>query len=142
MGDALRSDASRRPGIGDGAGSAAISATRGQLFGRIAAARALVSRFRFHRWRWTSAPARTMVGPHATEPAVTELEDALARIDRLEATVADQDRTIEELNAMVVQQWKRIEILDRRTAMLSDQLLEMESRSGLSRPADPPPPHW
>lgn len=83
-----------------------------------------------------------MVGPHATEPAVTELEDALARIDRLEATVADQDRTIEELNAMVVQQWKRIEILDRRTAMLSDQLLEMESRSGLSRPADPPPPHW
>ncbi len=73
---------------------------------------------------------------------MTELEDALARIERLEATVADQDRTIEELNAMVVQQWKRIEILDRRTAMLSDQLLEMESRSGLSRPADPPPPHW
>ncbi len=73
---------------------------------------------------------------------MTELEDALARIDRLEATIADQDRTIEELNAMVVQQWKRIEILDRRTAMLSDQLLEMESRSGLSRPADPPPPHW
>jgi len=73
---------------------------------------------------------------------LTELEDALARIDRLEATIADQDRTIEELNAMVVQQWKRIEILDRRTAMLSDQLLEMESRSGLSRPADPPPPHW
>lgn len=73
---------------------------------------------------------------------MTELEDALARIDRLEATVADQDRTIEELNAMVVQQWKRIEVLDRRTAMLSDQLLEMESRSGLSRPADPPPPHW
>ncbi len=73
---------------------------------------------------------------------MTELEDALARIERLEATVADQDRTIEELNAMVVQQWKRLEILDRRTAMLSDQLLEMESRSGLSRPADPPPPHW
>ena len=73
---------------------------------------------------------------------MTELEDALARIERLEATVADQDRTIEELNAMVVQHWKRLEILDRRTAMLSDQLLEMESRSGLSRPADPPPPHW
>lgn len=73
---------------------------------------------------------------------MTDLEDALARLERLEAAVADQDRTIEELNAVVLDQWKRIERLTHRTTLLSDQLREVESRSNLTRPADPPPPHW
>lgn len=73
---------------------------------------------------------------------MTELAEAIARIDRLEATVADQDRTIEDLSRMIVDQWKRIEDLTRRTSLLADQMLEVESRSGLARPADPPPPHW
>lgn len=73
---------------------------------------------------------------------MTELERALARIDRLEATVADQDRTVEDLNAAVIDQWKRIEDLTRRTAYLSDRLLEMESQSGQRGAPEPPPPHW
>lgn len=73
---------------------------------------------------------------------MSELAEALARIVRLEATVADQDRTLEDLNKVVLDQWKRIDELARRTGLLSDQLLELESRSNLTRPADPPPPHW
>jgi SlyX protein len=70
------------------------------------------------------------------------LAEALARLDRLEATVADQDRVLEDLNGVVLDQWKLIEELKRRTAMLTDQLLEMESRSGLRGAPEPPPPHW
>lgn len=73
---------------------------------------------------------------------MSDVAATLARIDRLEATVADQDRIIEELNAVLVDQWKRIDELARRTGLLSDQLQELESRSNLTRPADPPPPHW
>lgn len=73
---------------------------------------------------------------------MTELEEALARIDRLEATVADQDRTLEELNLVVLEQWRRIDELSRRTALLSDQLCEMESGAGLRTTPEPPPPHW
>lgn len=73
---------------------------------------------------------------------MSELADALARIDHLEATVADLDRTLADLDTVVVDQWKRIEELTRRTILLSDQLLEMESRSGLKGAPEPPPPHW
>ncbi|MCE1237943.1 MAG: SlyX family protein [Hyphomicrobiales bacterium] len=73
---------------------------------------------------------------------MTDLEDALTRIDRLEATVADQDRTIEEMNAAIVDQWKRIEALTRRITLLADQLVEVESRSSLRGAPEPPPPHW
>lgn len=73
---------------------------------------------------------------------MTDLEEALARIDRLEATVADQDRTIEEMNTAIVDQWKQIEALTRRLTLLADQLVEVESRSGLRGTAEPPPPHW
>lgn len=73
---------------------------------------------------------------------MTELEEAFARIDRLEATVADQDRTLEELNLVVLEQWRRIDELSRRTALLSDQLCEMESGAGLRTAPEPPPPHW
>lgn len=75
-------------------------------------------------------------------PAASDLAEALARIDRLEATVADQDRILEDLNGVVLDQWKHIEDLKRRTAMLTDQLMEMESRSGLRGAPEPPPPHW
>lgn len=73
---------------------------------------------------------------------MTELDQALARIDRLETAIADQDRTIEDLNRVVLEQWKRIDELARRALQLSDQMREIENRSDLARPADPPPPHW
>lgn len=83
-----------------------------------------------------------MSDPTTSASPPPDLAEALARLDRLEATVADQDRVLDDLNGVVLDQWKLIEELKRRTAMLTDQLLEMESRSGLRGAPEPPPPHW
>lgn len=83
-----------------------------------------------------------MSDPTTSAPPPPGLAEAFARLDRLEATVADQDRILEDLNGVVLDQWKLIEELKRRTAMLTDQLMEMESRAGLRTAPEPPPPHW
>lgn len=100
----------------------------------------------------TPAPGAKVAAPSTGAPPLSDpttsaspppdLAEALARLDRLEATVADQDRVLDDLNGVVLDQWKLIEELKRRTAMLTDQLLEMESRSGLRGAPEPPPPHW
>nr|WP_236020975.1 SlyX family protein [Devosia sediminis] len=62
------------------------------------------------------------------------------RIDALETRIAFQDQTIEELNAALTEQWKTIDLLSKKLAMLEEQV-----RSG-SYIADPsterPPPHY
>lgn len=62
------------------------------------------------------------------------------RIDALETRIAYQDQTIEELNAALTEQWKIIDQLSKRLAILDEQV-----RSG-SFIADPstekPPPHY
>lgn len=62
------------------------------------------------------------------------------RIDALEARIAYQDHTIEELNAAITEQWKTIDILTRKLAMLEEQV-----RAGayIADPAtEKPPPHY
>ena len=62
------------------------------------------------------------------------------RLDALETRIAHQDQTIDELNAVVTQQWTTIEQLRRRLEAMEDQV-----RSG-GDIADPsterPPPHY
>ena len=62
------------------------------------------------------------------------------RLDALEARIAHQDQTIDELNAVVTQQWTTIEQLRRRLDAMEEQV-----RSG-GYIADPstekPPPHY
>jgi SlyX protein len=62
------------------------------------------------------------------------------RIDALETRIAYQDRTIEELNAAITEQWKIIDQLVKRVTVMEDQV-----RTG-SYIADPsteqPPPHY
>ena len=62
------------------------------------------------------------------------------RVDALETRLAYQDRTIEELNETITEQWKVIDQLRRRLEVLEEQV-----RSG-SYIADPstekPPPHY
>ncbi len=62
------------------------------------------------------------------------------RLEALESRAAHQERAIEELNAMVVAQWKTIDGMAKRLATLEEQV-----RSG-SYIADPsterPPPHY
>lgn len=62
------------------------------------------------------------------------------RIERLEMRIAFQDRTIEELNETITEQWKVIDQLRRKLDLIEEQV-----RSG-SYIADPsserPPPHY
>lgn len=63
------------------------------------------------------------------------------RIDALEARIAYQDQTIEELNAALTEQWTVVEQLRRRMELMEEQV-----RSGggiIADPAtEPPPPHY
>jgi SlyX protein len=69
-----------------------------------------------------------------------DIATLIARIDALEARVAHQDRTIEDLNETITAQWKEIEGLTRQIVRLGDQLQEVRDRApdGL----EPPPPHY
>lgn len=66
--------------------------------------------------------------------------ETVERIDALETRIAYQDHTIEELNAAITEQWKTIDILTRKLAMLEEQV-----RAGayIADPAtEKPPPHY
>ena len=64
-----------------------------------------------------------------------------ARIDALEMRAAEQERTIEDLNATVLSQMKEIESLNRRIARMGAQIQELEAHAPPGEP-EPPPPHY
>lgn len=63
------------------------------------------------------------------------------RIDSLEVRIAFQDRTIEELNAAVTEQWRVIDSLTRKLKLLEDHVQSSASPVGDPR-SEPPPPHY
>lgn len=66
--------------------------------------------------------------------------DHNARIDALETRIAYQDQTIEDLNSALTEQWKTIDLLTRKLAMLEEQV---RSGSFIADPAsEKPPPHY
>jgi SlyX protein len=66
--------------------------------------------------------------------------DQSERIDALETRIAFQDQTIEELNAALTEQWKSIDLLTKKLAMLEEQV---RSGSFIADPAtERPPPHY
>lgn len=66
--------------------------------------------------------------------------DQNERMDALETRVAYQDQTIEELNAALTAQWKVIDQLNKKLAMLEEQV---RSGSYIADPAtEKPPPHY
>ena len=52
---------------------------------------------------------------------MTEIQTLTQRIDALEIHIAHQDRTIEDLNAAITDQWKQIEDLAYRLSRLADE---------------------
>jgi len=69
--------------------------------------------------------------------------DALSgRLELLETRIAHQDRTIEDLNTSVTEQWKRIDGLAKQVERLVDRLQRVEETVPSSGAADPPPPHY
>ena len=64
------------------------------------------------------------------------MSDQTARIEDLETRVAHQEKTISDLNEMVLAQWRKIEALERQVTRLGN---EMQDVSLSSVPVDKPP---
>jgi SlyX protein len=67
--------------------------------------------------------------------------ETLARIETLETRIAYQDRTIEDLNKSVTEQWKQIDSLAKQMERMADRLQRVEDIAPASA-AEPPPPHY
>ena len=72
---------------------------------------------------------------------MSETDDLMARIERLEELAAFQARAIEELSATLTDQWKQMQSLKRELANLGAQLAEVEAASSVPQ-REPPPPHY
>lgn len=70
------------------------------------------------------------------------LRDMAARIDTLETRIAYQDEAIEELNKVVVDQWARLDHVQRRLEGLQERIRELQDRAGPEQHDEPPPPHY
>ena len=74
-------------------------------------------------------------------PAEGEEPDELrGRLDALEARVAHQDATIEDLDATVSAQWRKIDALVSEILQLTERLQDVAGRD--PRSPEPPPPHY
>jgi SlyX protein len=70
-------------------------------------------------------------------PPMTNTEN---RLDEMEIRIAHQDKTIVELNDVILAQWKKLEMLERQLRRLGEELESMESGEGPS--ANQKPPHY
>ena len=61
-------------------------------------------------------------------------------IAELEHRIGEQDKTIADLSEMVVAQWEKIEILERRVKELKEEF--DASNEPRSKAPEPPPPHY
>ncbi len=58
------------------------------------------------------------------------------RFDEIETRLAHQEKTISELNDVVLGQWRRIEALERQISRMNDEMQNMDSGAV---PVDRPP---
>ena len=71
---------------------------------------------------------------------MNEIKTLSERIDTLEAKLAYQDDTIEQLNQTITAQWKQIDVLTRQIAALSERVQEAEANA--PGPVNERPPHY
>ncbi len=64
------------------------------------------------------------------------MADQLARMEELETRLAHQEKTISDLNDMVLAQWRKIELLERQVTRLGNELQDL---GPTSVPVDKPP---
>lgn len=69
-------------------------------------------------------------------------EELRRRVDELEIRLAHQDQTVEELNEAFAAQWRSIDEMSRKIALLESRLLSLEQNADASPSSDPPPPHY
>ncbi|WP_343562093.1 SlyX family protein [Kiloniella sp. b19] len=70
----------------------------------------------------------------------TREEELQARLDALEMTVAEQQREIDDLNAMVTKQWDTLGLYKAQINKMIDQISDLEQGDGPA--ANQKPPHY
>ena len=68
--------------------------------------------------------------------------DLMQRLDDLEAHIAHQDSTIDDLNQVVIEQWNEIKALGEKIARLGSKIQTMAEASETESGSEPPPPHY
>src|SRR5947207_13946692 len=63
------------------------------------------------------------------------------RIEQLEARIAHQERTIEDLNNAVTGQWRQVDDLTKQVERLAARLQHVEDNAPPGA-TEPPPPHY
>jgi SlyX protein len=69
-------------------------------------------------------------------------DDLVSRIETLEIRLTEQEATIDDLNKVVLDQWKEIEHLRHLVSRFEDRLAEAQASVGLVPAPEPPPPHY
>ena len=64
------------------------------------------------------------------------------RLAELETQLAFQDKTIHELNAVVIRQQQQIDQLLKEVALIKDKLQELKVSSVIPQSEETPPPHY
>jgi SlyX protein len=67
--------------------------------------------------------------------------ETVTRIESMEMRIAHQDRTIEDLNKSVTEQWRQIEALGKQIERMAARVQHVEDNAS-SRGTEPPPPHY
>lgn len=70
---------------------------------------------------------------------MTSTED---RLSTLEIALTHQERIVEDLNAVILDQATRLERLELQAKALAARLVTAEAASPDSAPNERPPPHW
>ncbi len=70
---------------------------------------------------------------------IDELEE---RIEILESSLAMQDRTVEEMNKFIIAQQRQIANLEKKIAILAEQLKDITDIAATGNVEDAPPPHY
>ena len=73
---------------------------------------------------------------------MTEDTDTSLRLNELEAHIAHQDSTIDDLNQVILEQWNEIKALNEKLARLDAKVQTIEQSAEVNEPQDPPPPHY
>lgn len=62
------------------------------------------------------------------------------RITELEVKLSHQEKLVDELNQVIIEQWRDIDLLKKKFNLLNDMVRQMDIKS--APPADEPPPHF
>ena len=68
--------------------------------------------------------------------------DQTAKLDDLEAHMAYQDGTVQDLSDVVLRQWDTIKSLGEKLERIETRLRDLENEISVGSPEEKPPPHY